>query len=768
MQSIKWELEGFPLAVSIGVLFLCLVFMVRAVFLIIEARKDHKEKALLWSFFTETLKDYGILVWAVHPVKGTVYFSSWAQNLTRFTEKEVLGRAPGETGLREAGFGILVDLMEGIALGNIPENGAELVLTSAGGARHDLQIRITEAGRTDSSPGIYVLTGMDVTEWKRTEERLQLAYGGSGAIIWETDLENRIYTLSRRWNELMGYEEREEPYTAEELIALIHPEDWEQAEKRRLDHLTGEAPTYNAEYRMKTARGEYRWIQARGRVLRDEQGSAVRFAGSMIDVTDRKRYELQVESSLRELEHTNQTLSAMQERLRQQLHMLMESQAQLRQKEDKLHKLAYFDTVSGLPNRVYLMELLESSLAEPDQKAALLFIDTDNFKNINDTLGHKEGDQLIKQVGERLTGMLPSGAMLFRFGGDEFVMLVREAAALEQLQLLTRQLLKGIKEPFQFGQSELHLSVSIGIALYPEHASNPEELIKNADLALYHAQKLGKSSSVVYDAVMQKELQSRMLIESHLVSALDHDEFELHYQPQVDAATGRITGFEALLRWNNSELGRVSPDKFIRIAEDSRQINAIGEWVLLTASSFLKDLHDAGYADCKMSVNISVMQLKQEGFVDTLAEILEDVGLPPNRLEIEITESLFMESGERRDLIAKLDQVRQMGIGIALDDFGTGYSSLDYLRELPITTLKMDKKFVDPIEAEEESRSLASAILLIGHSLGLRIVAEGVETPKQLDFLKANNCDMIQGYLYSKPLPDRQIKELLERWEHGR
>ncbi|ANS76713.1 hypothetical protein AWM70_20780 [Paenibacillus yonginensis] len=761
------DLNPYVAACFIGLLVFIVVGAV-VVLIKFPPFETRRETELTRAFIKETLKHYQIFVWAVDPIKGTVYFSSHASELSGLSREQVMGKPVQQTGLREAGFGGLVDLMEDAVSGEPTEVQEEVRILTPNGKKHVLQVRLSLLGGNRRGTGVYVLSAIDVTESKKIEERFRLAHEGSGAIIWESDMNTHEYTFSKRWNELMGYEERQEPYSAAELLKMIHPDDLEQADEKRQSHLSGEEAAYNAEYRMLTAHGDYRWMQAHGKVLLDSRGRRIRFAGSLIDITDRKNYELQLKASLHELEQMNRELAAMQEELKQQVELLVESQTRLQQNEDNLHKLAYYDPISGLPNRMLLLEKLESTLADPDQQAALLFIDTDNFKDINDSLGHKWGDVLIREAGERLNSMLPKEAMLFRFGGDEFVMLLIGEISPSDLQLLARRLINGFKPPFAAGQGELHLSISIGMALYPLQASGPEELIKNADLALYRAQKQGKSSFVLYDASMQLELQSRMKMEARLLSALDHDEFKLVYQPQVDSSTGRISGFEALLRWENPELGQVAPDKFIQIAEDIRQIIPIGEWVLLTACRFLKKLHNSGYEGYKISVNISVIQLKQEGFVHTMADILQKVDLPAEFLEIEITESLFMESSERNELIAKLDQLRQLGIGIALDDFGTGYSSLDYLRELPITTLKMDKKFVDPIEQDEDSRSLASAILLIGHSLGLKIVAEGVETASQFHFLKTHGCDKIQGYLFSKPLGEAEVAGLLSKWDDGR
>ncbi|WP_223067274.1 bifunctional diguanylate cyclase/phosphodiesterase [Paenibacillus caui] len=678
-------------------------------------------------FAKEVLNHTDMLVWAVRPNGRTVYFNIQAEKLTGLSGKEMFASNFEQLGMAGSGFELLAGAMKEAMNFHLMDS-REAIFTDPSGQEHCLLLRTSVVRNTAGQAEAFVLSGVKIMDRKEierklqkgysglqrayhdlaetqaelrqqfeelaasqeslkiSEERLYLAHEGSGAIIWEADFSTMDYYVSSRWYELLGYEEREDLYPEAELLALVHPDDAEEAEKARRDHLEGKTPSYNAEYRMRTGDGDYRWLQVRGKALRNEQGEPIRFAGSLIDITEQKNYELRLRSSYKELETTYGELAATQDELKQQYDLLVDSRDRLREKEEMLHKMAYYDSLSGLPNRVYLLEEMDRYFSSPGRKAALLFIDTDNFKNINDTLGHKWGDLLIREAGTRLKSLIPPEAIIFRLGGDEFVVLVKEAKGQDDVFQLAMQLVKGFKLPFTIRQSELHISISMGIAFYPEHANNPEELIKNADVALYHAKKSGKGSFRVYDHSMKVELLERMKIETHLLSALDHDEFQLYYQPQIDADCRKIIGFEALLRWDSPELGRVSPDKFIRIAEDSRLILAIGEWVLLTACAFLKKVHEQSYADCKISVNISVMQLKQEDFMETLSGILEEVGLQPEFLEIEITESIFMDSSDRKSLVGKLDQLRAMGIGIAMDDFGTGYSSLSYLRAFELLT----------------------------------------------------------------------------------
>ncbi|WP_151733574.1 ABC transporter substrate binding protein [Paenibacillus tengchongensis] len=592
---------------------------------------------------------------------------------------------------------------------------------------------------------------------EQSNERFNLATYGADAVIWDVDMRSMQYYFSDSWYELLGYERGEVGESENGWMGLVHPEDAEEENRQRTLHLKGRTAYYYAEFRMRGKAGEYKWFQARGKVLRSPEGGYVRFAGSMVDVTDRKGVESKLQMSYQELEQTYEELTALQDELLEQYNKVVENESLLRLSEEKYRLLAYNDALSGLPNRLSLTEELQRFIRQnAGGQAALFFLDIDNFKYINDTMGHSFGDELLVQVGERLLSCSNRLSRHFRFGGDEFVILFQDTGGLSEVNAYAESLVQAFREPFRLHTSTVHISASIGIAQYPENGHNAEELLKNADIAMYKAKEAGKGGYVIYGQAMQQHFDDRMIIESHLRNAIENDELSLHYQPLVDTTSGEVWGFEALIRWNSPELGRVSPLTFIRIAEDCRLIVPIGEWVLRTACRFIKGLQDQGFPHYHISVNISVIQLMLDDFADMVLEVLRDTGLAPEFLELEITESIFMESFEA--ISSKLETLKSLGIGIALDDFGTGYSSLSYLKQLPITTLKIDKSFIDSIDSPN-NMSLASSIVTIGHDMGLRVTAEGVETPEQLAFLERTRCDKIQGYYISRPIPQHEVAE---------
>ncbi|ASA24662.1 ABC transporter substrate binding protein [Paenibacillus donghaensis] len=590
---------------------------------------------------------------------------------------------------------------------------------------------------------------------ERSNERYNVAMYGSDAVIWDVDMSAMIYYFSDSWYELLGYERDEVDESHGGWRTLIHPEDVQLEESSRTQYLNGLSSYYYCEYRMRSKSGEYKWFQARGKVLRGGNGGYVRFAGSMVDITDRKGYESQLQLSYQELESTYEELTALQDELLEQYNKVVENQTLLQTSEERYRLLAYNDVLSGLPNRLSLSEELRRFISEhAGGQAALFFLDIDNFKYINDTMGHSFGDQLLACVGERLLGLAAGQAKHFRFGGDEFVILLKETAGIDQVIDYAEALVQVFKEPFELNTSVIHISSSIGIACYPQNGSNAEELLKNADIAMYKAKEAGKGTYVMYGQAMQQHFDERMIIEKHLRNVISNNELSLHYQPLVDIASGEIWGFEALIRWYSPVLGFVSPLSFIKIAEDSRLIVPIGEWVLRSACRFIKTLQVQGLEGYHISVNISVVQLMLDNFTEMVMGVLQETGLSPEFLELEITESIFIESFEV--IVNKLKALRQQGIGVALDDFGTGYSSLSYLQQLPITTLKIDKSFIDGIDSPH-NMSLARSIMTIGHDMGLKVTAEGVETPEQLAFLQRTSCDKIQGYYISRPIPENEV-----------
>lgn len=468
-----------------------------------------------------------------------------------------------------------------------------------------------------------------------------------------------------------------------------------------------------------------------------------------------------------ELEAAYEEITATEEELRQQYDHLIENQRRLTESEEKMHHLAYHDLLTGLPNKRALYEIsTEALLVDSGHCAALLFVDIDNFKYINDTMGHGFGDQLIVKASERLLSIIGVEGVVYRFGGDEFIILLRTLQDKSYINSVAGNILAGFKEAIDMDNHLLqHISMSIGISIYPEHGADMMELVKRADIAMYKAKEAGKGRFVLFDQPLNDTFSERMNIEKQLYSAMEHEEFELFYQPQIDLLENRVSGLEALLRWNSPELGPVSPLKFIKIAEDSHLIIPLGAWVLSKACTFLKSLHKQGYGQLTMSVNISMLQLLQNDFNELVLKTLQSTELEPEYLELEITESILVESYDHVGV--KLNDLREKNIKIALDDFGTGYSSLSYLTHLPISTLKIDKSFIDSIRTGTHQATLVEQIISIGKRMNLSVVAEGVESTGQLEYLQEQGCDKIQGYLYSKPLAAKDIELLLARWENS-
>ncbi len=473
-----------------------------------------------------------------------------------------------------------------------------------------------------------------------------------------------------------------------------------------------------------------------------------------------RRMRRSLQESNEELTELYEELNASDEEIRQQYEEMITINEKIRQSEEKLANLAYYDSTTGLMNKLSLYERSQFNGGE-DGKEALLFIDIDNFKYVNDTLGHAFGDKLIVKISERLTALLKEDCYLYRLSGDEFVIIMKRIDNREQAEEYASFILGNFRKDFDSLGSNLHISLSIGIALCPDHGRTLEQLLKYADIAMYKAKEAGRKSYMVYDQQMNEAFTERIMIEKHLQAALDEKEFELYYQPQLDIATNKIIGFEALLRWNSPVLGSVPPMKFIKVAEDTHFIIPLGTWVLQRACEFMKRLVDSGYQGLMISVNISILQLLQEDFLDIVEEVLNKNEIIPEYLELEITETILMESFER--IGPRLKRLREKKIRIALDDFGKGYSSLSYLKQLPITTMKVDKSFIDYITKDNQD-DLIRNIISLGKNMGMQVVAEGVEEQYQLDYLTVNNCDRMQGYLFSRPLSEDAIMNMLREY----
>lgn len=431
--------------------------------------------------------------------------------------------------------------------------------------------------------------------------------------------------------------------------------------------------------------------------------------------------------------------------------------------ENQLNFLATHDALTRLPNRTLLIDRLGQSIARLDwqkRKVAVMFLDLDRFKVINDTLGHTVGDILLKSVTERLTASVRNGDTVARLGGDEFIIVLADVAHAEDVTSVAEKIIHSLSKPFNLEGNEIFITTSIGISLYPDDGKQPEILLKNADIAMYRSKEQGRNNYQYYSSAMNVSSFERLMMETSLRQALEKGEFLLHYQPQVDLATNQIIGTEALIRWKHPTMGLVSPAKFIPLAEETGLIVPIGEWVLRTACLQNKAWQAAGFPPIRNSVNVSGIQFRRTDLVETIRRVLDETGLAPQYLEIELTESIIMKNEEK--MIAAINELHEMGVYISIDDFGIGYSSLSYLKRFAINSLKIDQSFIREITVNPEDAAIVAAIVTLAHSLKLKVIAEAVETNDQLEFLRTLKCDEMQGYLFSKPLSAADIVKLLK------
>ncbi|WP_082584278.1 EAL domain-containing protein [Noviherbaspirillum sp. Root189] len=466
--------------------------------------------------------------------------------------------------------------------------------------------------------------------------------------------------------------------------------------------------------------GESFWSEVYIAPVRDNSGEAGHFVVAHYDITEKKRYE-------KELEYQ-----------------------------------ANHDSLTGLANRNLLRESLHQSIGHAvryEEAVWVVFLDLDRFKFVNDSFGHHAGDVFLKTISERLRSVVRTSDTVARLGGDEFVLILPEHAGEHLTTAVVHRIMEVITEPIAVEGHELFLSCSAGISVYPTDGRNPEALIENADLAMYRAKELGRNNFQFYTPVLNERAQERLQLETALRGALERSEFLLHYQPQVDLCSGRMVGVEVLLRWQHPELGLVPPGRFIALAEEAGLILPIGIWVLRTACAQIKEWQSAGLGDLRVAINLSVRQFAQPDLVGLVANTLKETGLAAHYLDLEFTESIVMTDVERA--VDVLNKLRALGVSLSIDDFGTGYSSLAYLNRFPINVLKIDQSFVQKISPQSNDAAISDAIISMAHSLGIRVIAEGVETEAQCEFLSRNMCDEIQGFVFSKPLAPSDMEALL-------
>ena len=430
--------------------------------------------------------------------------------------------------------------------------------------------------------------------------------------------------------------------------------------------------------------------------------------------------------------------------------------------EETIKNLVFFDVLTGLPNRALFNDRLRQELAKAhrhNQLLAIMFLDLDRFKVINDTFGHNTGDLFLQSVSERLKGIVREGDTVSRLGGDEFILLFPDIKNIEDATAIAQKIIEKLSEVFVLSDKELYITASIGISFFPQNGNNVETLVKNADTAMYYAKGEGRNNYQFYTPTISTISAEKLMMESNLRKALQQKELILYYQPQLDLISGKVIGAEVLLRWQNDDYGLMLPSRFIPLAEETGIIQSIGEWVLRSACAQTKAWQEAGLPPILMSVNVSMQQFKDKSFINMLRTILQETNLEPQYLVLELTESALMQNSALT--ISMLNELKSFGIHIAIDDFGTGYSSLSYLKYLPLSKVKLDQSFVRSLTIDPNDEAISKAIIAMAHSLNLKVVAEGVENVDQLSFLRSHQCDEVQGFLFSKPVPENEFTRLL-------
>lgn len=562
-----------------------------------------------------------------------------------------------------------------------------------------------------------------------SEQRHRYFVDNSPDIIYMLDREGRFSFVNEKATSLLGY-------TREELIGkhysdVVFQDDLDKVQFTFPEHRTGKRAAQDVELRL---------VRKNGRLAATSSGSNT----ITVELNAMGVYSGQ------EIDKENDFLGT---------YGVIRDISERKAAEEIINYQLYHDLLTKLPNRVLFKDRLEIALSHAKRSGkmlAVMYLDLDGFKIINDSLGHLAGDELLQAVATRIHKCLRESDTLARVGGDEFNLLLPEITRREDAAKIARKIIENLRAPFVLDGQELFISVSIGIALHPDDGQDMDSLIRNADVAMYHIKGRGKNGFEFFNQEMVAKV-CPFTLESGLRRALDENQFSLLYQPQQDIASGEIVGMEALLRWRHPQQGLLAPSQFIPLAEETGVITDIGEWVMRAACRELARWREAGLTSMKMAINLSAVQLYRSDFVETVLEVLEKFRIPGNRLELEITENVLMQDMEH--VVRKLDILASHGIGIAVDDFGTGYSSLGYLQSLPLSMLKVDRSFVQDIQSPKENNSIISAIVAMATGLGLNLTAEGVETDIQLEYLRSVGCPLAQGFLISPPLTSSQTME---------
>ncbi|PZD70522.1 putative signaling protein [Acaryochloris thomasi RCC1774] len=570
----------------------------------------------------------------------------------------------------------------------------------------------------------------DITGRKQAEQQLQVsneryeaAARGANDGLWDWDLQTNTIYFSSRWKTMLGYEEQAMGTNPESWFEIIHPDDQEQVQQALSAHLSGQTVQFACDYRICHQDGSYRWMRCRGLALWDAQRHPYRIAGSQTDVND---YYLS--------------------------------------REQLIHD-AFHDPMTGLPNRALFLDRLGQTLQKfkrlRDYRFAVLFLDLDRFKVVNDSLGHLAGDQLLIETAHRLQHCLRAGDTIARLGGDEFAILLDAIENDDTAIQIADRMLQALSRKVRIHEQDVFTGASIGIVVNTTEYQRSDELLRDADIAMYRAKALGKNRYEFFSDRMRVQALHSLQLESDLKQAIEHREFQLVYQPIVSLLTHRIVGFEALLRWHHPSRGVVSPSEFIPFAEETGLMTAISWWVLREACHQMHLLQaQFSHKTLNIHVNVSNQQFHQPNFIEQVQQTLRETNLRNNSLKLEITESVIMKDAIR--LADKFAQLQTLGVRLGLDDFGTGYSSLSYLSQLPLDTLKVDRSFVAQLD-QSSGQEITQAIVTLAHNLHMEVIAEGIETESQAQFLRAIDCRYGQGYLFSKPVAPDAMPALLSQ-----
>jgi len=559
-------------------------------------------------------------------------------------------------------------------------------------------------------------------EAEESEARWKLALESTGDGVWDWYIQEKREYYSERYKQMYGYSSGKVWQPSDGYADIVHPDDLANLQRDQQAYFNRETPTYSNEHRVRCADGTWKWVLTRGMVINwDANGKPVRMIGTHTDISERKAAEATV------------------------------------------WQQAHFDALTGLPNRRTLQNRLQAAIAKGPGNAtprALIFIDLDHFKEVNDTLGHDSGDQLLQEAAVRIQACFGTQDTVARMGGDEFTVLLTTVPPQQELEALLQRVLNTLCTAYQLDAEKVYVSASLGVALYPQDATEVTNLLKHADQALYEAKNTGRNRHSFFTPQLQEEAQERLRLSADMRVALASNQFEVYYQPIVDLSTGAVHKAEALLRWHHPERGMVPPDRFIPIAESNGMVVDIGDWVFRQAAQRVLHWRSTLHPDFQVSVNKSPVQF-QAAPCQSWGEILQDMGLPGRCISVEITEGLLLEASEVTS--GKLLQLEEAGLQISLDDFGTGYSSLVYLQRFSIDFVKIDRAFVRNLSPGCTDLALCKAIIVMAHELGIKVVAEGIETENQWDLLAAAGCDYGQGYLFSRPMSATQFEAAYRR-----